>query len=396
MAAALKSVSRFWRPATVFALLLVPVLTVWNLTAAEFAPKRVLKIGRQLAGVTETPDSVPISLRTFADGALQKEAMRDVSEANPLRPALIRLSNQVRVKLYGAYGAPGIVAGSNGQLIEQAYVDEYCRRDLAVLETKARDWIPKLKQLQDGFTKRGHTFLYLITPSKMAHMPEAFVSHVNCPSAPDARSRYLPTYTRMLREAGVRFVDLASLTHSLKGRYEIDVFPQGGVHWNALGVANAADAVLAELNRDGPVAPRLKWTYRVTNKATGSDRELIDLVNVLFPRASFATAQVTFEKRNCGDFPVSQKTVALVGGSFIHDLARALLANGCLSELNSYNYLYRGRRGGPSYKILKDRLTAADIEPLAGADIVLLEENEQVLPGSAHAEELYRVLTRPR
>jgi hypothetical protein len=385
--------SRNWRPVAAGLLLLLPVLTLWNLGAADLAPKLVIKIGRQLSGVTEDPAPAPVSLRTFADGALQKSAMQAVSDANPLRPPLIRLANQVRYKLFGAYGAPGVVAGEHGQLIEQAYVDEYCRRDLTVLETKARAWIPRLKALQDSFAARGHTLLYVITPSKMAHMPEAFLPRLACASTPFDRTQYLPTYTRMLREAGVRFVDLATLAHSLRRRYEINIFPEGGVHWNALGVAHAADAVLAEINRERSIAPRLKWGYTITDRPAGSDRELIDLINVLLPQARYATAKVTFDKNACADFPAARMDVAIVGGSFIHALARTLLVEGCLSGLRSYNYLYRGRRGGPKYAIDKDRLTAADIKPLADADLVLLEENEQVLPGSAHAEEFYRVLT---
>jgi alginate O-acetyltransferase complex protein AlgJ len=386
---------RNWRPAAAGLLLLLPALTLWNLGAADMAPKLVIKIGRGLAGVTEEPAPVAASLRTFADGTLQKSAMAAVTEANPLRPPLIRLANQVRYKLFGAFGAPGVIAGERGQLIEQAYVDEYCRRDVAVLERRAAAWIPKLKTLQDSYAARGHRLIYVITPSKMAHMPEFFLPRVACASAPFDREQYLPTYTRLLREAGVQFVDLASLTHGLRGRYEIDVFPAGGVHWNALGVASAADAVLAQINREQAIAPRLKWGYTVTDRAAGSDRDLIDLANVLVPQTRYATARVTFDHSNCADFPASRLNAAIVGGSFIHALARTLIAEGCLTGLRSYNYLYRGRRGGPEYAIDKDRLTAADIRPLADADMVLLEENEQVLPGSAHAEEFYRVLTQP-
>jgi hypothetical protein len=391
--AATSTANRNWRPVAVALLLLLPVLTLWNLGTADFAPQLVVKIGRQLAGVTEDPATVPVSLRAFAAGTLQQSAMQAVSDANPLRPPLIRLANQVRYKLFGAYGAPGVVAGDYDQLIEQAYVDEYCRRDLAMLEGKARAWIPKLKALQDSFAARGHTLLYIITPSKMAHMPEVFLPRMACASPLFDRVQYLPTYTRMLREAGVRFVDLATLTHGLRGRYEIDVFPEGGVHWNALGVAHAADAVLAEVNRDGLIAPRLKWGYTVTDRPAGSDRELLDLINVLVPRARYPTAKVTFDKNVCADYPAARLDAAIVGGSFIHALARTLIVEGCLTGLRSYNYLYRGRRGGPAYAVDKERLTAADIVPLRDADIVLLEENEQVLPGSAHAEELYRVLS---
>ena len=53
----------------------------------------------------------------------------------------------------------------------------------------------------------------------------------------------------MLKNAGIHVVDTASLMHGLKGKYEIDLFPAGGVHWNAIGIAAADDAILAEINR---------------------------------------------------------------------------------------------------------------------------------------------------
>jgi hypothetical protein len=373
-------------------LLLLPALTVWNLGAGDYAPRLVLKLGRQLAGVTVDAPPTGLSLKSFADGRLQQSAADAIVNANPLRPPLIRIANQIRYKLFGAYGAPGVVAGERGHLIEQGYIDEYCRRDLAALENSARDWIPKLKELQDFYEARGHIFLYVITPSKMAHLPEVFLPRVHCASPARDRAQYLSTYDRMLREAGVRVVDLASLTHGLKSRYPLDLFPEGGVHWNMLGVAHAADAILAAIDARAVIAPLLTWRYAVSRRPVGSDRELVDLINVLFPRARYPTARVTFDPVNCADFPVSRMSAAIIGGSFIHSLAQTLITNGCLGGLQSYNYLYRGRRGGPAYAIDKERLGPEDIRPLRDADIVILEENEAALPGTAHAAEFYRVL----
>lgn len=382
------------RKTAIALLLLLPLLAFWNLFAESLAPKLQVKFGRRLSGVVaETP--VPLRWSTFADGSWQKYATTAVTDAIPVRPLLIRLSNNIRLKLFGAYGAYDVVAGDRGHLIERSYVEEYCRRDLGALRAKAGDWIPKLKALQDAYTAHGHVFVYFITPSKAAHLPELFVHRYPCPSAEQDRTQWLPVYAGLLRDAGINFVDAASLTHSLKGKYNVDLFPQGGVHWNAIAQAEAANALIAGIDRQGlqPPLPRLVWSYEITNVARGSDRDLLDLLNVMAPNARYPTAKVTFDAGAPCPAKTESLDAAFVGGSFIPPIAQILIRNACLRDLRGYNYLYRGVRGGEGYKTLQRRSTAADVAPLANADIMILEENESVLPGSAHASELYRVIT---
>ncbi|HLL27373.1 MAG TPA: hypothetical protein VKT73_06950 [Xanthobacteraceae bacterium] len=376
-------------------LLFVPLFTLWNLFADAFAPKLALMIGPKLLGVTEAPPPVRWNLHSFADGEWQKRITDTVTDAIPLRPLLIRINNQLRYKLFGYAGAAGVVTGQGGQLIEKYYLDEYCSRDLAAFEPKAREWAARLKEIQDFYAARGKIFIYLITPSKAAYMPENFARELaGCKSSAEDRAGFLPLYDRVLREAGVHVVDTASLIYGLKGKYEIDLFPAGGVHWNAIGVANAEDAILAGINREAnaAVAPKLAWRYEVVDRAKGTDRDLLDLLNVLAPNARYATARVTYQPAVCGAMPASSLKIAMVGGSFAGTLGPTLINDGCLSRLEVYNYLYRGMKAGPNFKTVKDRLTAADIPPLRDADILILEENESLLPATNYAEEFYRVI----
>jgi hypothetical protein len=227
-------------------------------------------------------------------------------------------------------------------------------------------------------------------------MPENFARELaSCASSERDRSGMLPLYDRLLADAGVHFVDAASLTYGLKGKYEIDLFAAGGVHWNAIGIANAVGAILAEINRQAEkmVAPKVSWRYEVVNRANGTDRDLLDLLNVLLPNARYATARVSYQSaKACNEMPASSLKAAMIGGSFADTLGQTLINEGCLSRLEMYNYLYRGLRAGPDYKTVKNRLTASEILPLREADILILEENESALPASAHAMEFYRVI----
>jgi hypothetical protein len=339
---------------------------------------------------------VSLSFHSFADGSLQKTLTRAITDAFPFRLLLIGMNNQIRYKLFGYSGAAGVITGEHGQLIEKGYLDEYCTRNLAAFEPKARDWAAKLKEIQDFYTARGKIFIYLITPTKVGYMPENFVRQLaSCASSEGDRAGMLPLYGRLLTEAGVHFVDAASLTYGLKGKYEIDLFSVGGVHWNAIGIANAEDAILAEINRQAgrAIAPKLSWRYEVIDRAKGTDRDLLDLLNVLLPNPRYATAHVNYQPaKACNEMPVASLKAAMIGGSFDDTLGLTLINDGCLSRLEMYNYLYRGLRTGVDYKTVKDRLTASDILPLRDADIVILEENEPALPASGHAMEFYRVI----
>lgn len=373
-------------------LLALPIATAWNLVARSYAPKLEIRLGRDLRGVVEPPKPFQWSWQAFANGDNQRAMAYEVTQAIPLRRMLVRVNNQIRYKLFGAFGAPGILRGENDQLIEKAYLDEYCARDLAKMEAPARLWASQLKELQDSLQSRGHTFVYLITPSKVAHFPEAFVNRFPCTSTPRDRLGKVPAFVAMLKAAGVNVVDAATLTHSLKGKYEFGMFPNGGVHWNQLAVAFAANALIEEINRQRAmkIAP-LQWTYTVSTNATGEDRDLLDLLNILLPRPDYTVPIVRYAPREC--VSETRLDVAVIGGSFIHTLSETLARAACLHGLKSYNYLYHGQRGGPGYKVLKGRMTRDDIAPIGNADIVVLEENESIFPQSiGHATELYKIL----
>lgn len=376
-------------------LLALPAATAWNLFARSYTPKLEIRIGRNLRGVVEPPKPFQWTWRAFANGDNQRAISYEVTQSVPLRRALIRVNNQIRYKLFGQFGAPGVLRGNDGHLIEKVYLDEYCARDLAKMDAPARLWASQLKELQDFIQARGHAFIYLITPSKVAHFPEAFVNRYPCASAQRDRDNKVPAFVAMLRAAGVNVVDGATLTHAMKDKYEFGMFPQGGVHWNQLAVAYAANALIEEINRQRKtqvIAP-LKWTYTVSDNAKGEDRDLLDLLNILLPQPQYKVPVVRYTPRQCG--PEAKLDIAVIGGSFIHVLSETLARSACLHGLRGYNYLYGGMRGGPKHTVMKRRLTPAEILPIADADVVVLEENESIFPReTGHAFELYKRLLK--
>ena len=169
-------------------LALLPLGTAWNLFVARNNPKLALQIGPKLGGVVYD-NKVALSWASLGDGSFQKAAASHIADAIPIRPLLIRMNNQLRFGLFGEMTAPDIVQGARGQLIERVYLDDYCKRTEGMGKTLAAEVLPKLRDVQDYYDKRGDIFVYIVTPSKAAHLPEYFVDRVPCPSTPAASAK---------------------------------------------------------------------------------------------------------------------------------------------------------------------------------------------------------------
>lgn len=376
-------------------LIALPLLTAWNLAVATLQPKLEIKIGPKLAGVTR-PLPLEWSLSSLIDGSLQKAVTERVTQALPIRPLLVRFNNELKFELFGDLTLPGVIQAPGGQLIEQLYFDEYCGRTENLAETRAQTIIPKLKAIQDYYRSHGAVFLYLITPSKVAHMPERFLPGRVCPSTLAARTQFIPQYAELLRRAGIDVLDLATFIHGLKGTYDFDLFPQGGSHWNDVGGARAATLIADEINRQAgrTLVPPFTFTYALSGVTAGVDRELADLLNTFFPPMAYLTPKVKFQPSvSCATSPSQTLDVAFVGSSFSHLPAEILMRDNCLAELNTYFYLSLGRFGGEPYQKLQSDLSAADLVRLKDAKIMLLEENESFAGTASYIDRLRTILS---
>jgi alginate O-acetyltransferase complex protein AlgJ len=378
-------------------LILLPLGTAWNLIAAQNFPSLILQIGPKLSGVTyDTP--VVFSWSQIRDGTFQKAVVSRITDAIPIRPLLIRLNNEVRYHLFGELTAPQVVRGANGQLIERSYLNDYCNRTQGMGVTLAADILPKLRDIQSYYENHGGVFVYLISPSKAAHLPEYFIDRVPCPSTLAARAQLVPDYVGALRKAGIHVVDAATLIHSVKGNYSFDLFPRGGVHWNDVGGALTVSAVVSEINHlaGREMIPPFKFTYEMSSALSGADRELVDLLNVFFPPLGYRTPKVSFQPSiPCEESPARQLNVAMVGSSFGHLPSRILIEANCLDRLQFYYYAFLGRFGGIPFHEMQRNLVDADFSRVRDAKVMILEENESFIDRASYIDPLRAILNRP-
>jgi alginate O-acetyltransferase complex protein AlgJ len=361
-------------------LALLPLVTVWNLAVS---PSREIRIGPKLGGVTfEAP--VTMSWSSLQDGSLQKAVASRLTDAFALRPLLIRVNNEIRFGLFGVPTARQLVRGRNGQLIGQNYLDEYCSRTEGQGARLAAGIIPKLRAIQDYYSERGVVFVYVVSPSKAAHLPAA-------------RAQLVPQYVNALGDSGINVLDGAGLIHALKGRYEVDLFPQGGEHWNDLGGALVVSALVKEINAHAgrEIVPPYTFTYTLSRPAGGADRELVDLLNVFFPPLGYLTPKVNYvQSTPCGQGGARTLDAAIVGSSFGHLPASILIEHNCLSALSLYYYARLGRFGGVPYRELQRNLGDNDLAALRNVKLMIIEENEFLIGRFSYIDEVVGVVGR--
>lgn len=326
-----------------------------------------------LVGMQLPAERPPLTLATLWSGAYQKAAEDNAAAALPPRPAIVRAFNQAQWNAFGtSYMASGtIIRGRKGALFEESYITAKCGLLVPVkLETLPR-FAQRLRRVQDWFEARGQRFVYVMAPVKTTWFPELIPTSYPC-RGPKADSIY-PAAREALEAAGVRWVDGRAALEAQRGKLGYELFPRNGIHWNDLGVAVAADALVDELRRQGLAGPKLAWTVETAPDEVGSDRDLASLLNLAHPPRAWKTPRVT--PHPLGPPGSGKLTLTAVNDSFMDTLSFYLSRTELVSRARNYGYVnlapveYRsdGVAAIPPEGLLNDLKTA---------DIVVLETVE--------------------
>jgi alginate O-acetyltransferase complex protein AlgJ len=372
------------------AAILVPAgLLLADEIVAALPPYHHIKITPGLTGVTLPIDPEPTAARLL-DGAWQADYARMIGSRTPLYPFAVRLKDQILYSVFGLSGIPAVLVGRGGSLIEAEYAHEYCSRDRAAFAPLAKDWAPKIRQMQDAYERHGKTFLYVITPSKVAQYPDLLPAGYPCPAPPADREGLLPLWRQALTEAGVHFVDTTQGVAAAHGRYPFPLYPRGGTHWNSVAAALATNAIAAGLH-DALVPPMdIAWTMKA--RPVWPDTDLAQLMNLLregpLDPAPYVALSAPPPPDGCR--PVS---IAIVGGSFMNRPAEYLALGPCRPHVEEWQYWTVFDINWPPGIDAKASVDpAARDRKLLTADVILYEENEQLVARSAHGPAFYDFL----
>jgi len=354
---------------------------LWNFAVERDWPKLRIRSAHPLFGVAK-PKPAPWTLDAFLSGETQKAVSANLGRSLPVFPISVRARNQLVFTLFGSSGAPGVVVGRNAQLYEQFYIDEFCKRGVTPNLARIDEWATTIREIQDAAEAAGKRFLYVISPSKAARYPEDLPRSASCASRASNMPDKLAPYLSALRERGAHFVDGADFISQKRGDYPVPLFPRGGTHWNSLGAA----LTLREMTRvvPSPIGD-FEFDWSVAPEAVGTDRDLVELMNLLWPDVTYPTTIITRAgaPATCARPP----RLLAMGGSFVHEILAASTQAPCPPQVDYWFYMrteengvelghFRRAPGDPSNGERQSAEASALDENLRGADLIVLEENE--------------------
>jgi alginate O-acetyltransferase complex protein AlgJ len=349
-----------------------------------------------LHGVTQ-PVTPALSVGALLSGTYQSQVATGLSAWLPIYALSVQLKNELLFRLFHVAGVPGILVGPKGDLVESFYAVEVCRRDPAAFRPVAAAFLPRLRQIQDIVEARGKRFVYVISPSKPAMDPGALPKRLHCPASFAARAETSNLWGQMLEAAGVHTVDAPILLAAAAPRYPFDFFPPGGTHWNHVGSALATQAAVAAINASGPapLLPPFEFTWAMSHDPRGEDRDLAELMNLLWPRVNYAVPQVSV-RNDAPGVACRPVHVTIIGDSFMHQVAEHLMNGPCHPEVDmwgSWRVTHMTWHWPQSFWVMAPMDPDMRARSLRDADVIIFEENDSATARSGYGALLYDFLT---
>lgn len=333
-----------------------------------------------LQGMQTRAPAVTLGLRPVLDGSFQSAAAAWVGDHIAQRSTIVRAYNEVLWRSFGtSYMANrSLVRGLGGTLFEQNYILAYCGirsiTDITSLPAFAR----RLRVTEDWFVQRHRRLVYYLAPVKTSWFPDRIPASFPCPAG--KRDQVRSSVLTAFQKAGVDFVDGRAVLEAQRGQIPVELFPRNGIHWNWLGTAIGTNALLLKLRELGlTTLPLLRYNVTATSQEEGSDRDLSDLLNLIWPPPSDLAPRVAVTPAE----PAGTLRLAAVNDSFFEYLPITLLDAGRIFRSETvFGYLTLDQRHYESGEMVPIKKNAAGImQTLLDADVVVLEEVESRVGG---------------
>ena len=354
---------------------------IWNFAVERDWPHLRIRSASPLAGVAKIKPA-PWSIDAFLSGETQRAVSMNLGRVSPVFPISVRAKNQLIFSLFNKSAASGVVIGRHNQLYEQYYIDEFCSRTAEFDEKHIQKWARTISDIERALTSLNKKFIYVISPSKAARYYEDLPASAICAPYASAMPDKLRPFIQALTDAGVHYVNAADLITKKRADYSVPLFPRGGTHWNSLGAALA----LREISEIAPSQlGRFDFGWRLAPQAEGTDRDILDLLNLLWPDITYPTTIIyqKDETPSCASHPF----VLAMGGSFLHEILAAMTIAPCPPEIDYWFYMRtednnielghykRAPKDASNGERLSTQPSLLD-NNLRQADLIVLEENE--------------------
>lgn len=373
------------------AMIAVPSLLVFGNALHKYIAGVPMYSDTALRGVQVSAPMPELTIRSLFSGDFSQQYTPYFGQHFPLLAPAVRMNAQLYWSVLRQSPVTFITLGRKQMLYETRYIEEYCSRNIAAFRPAAEAWAAKLMQIQRWYAARDKIFLYVITPSKPSIEPEWIPAGWPCAASIADRRDFHAAYRAILDDAGVNVVDAVETTRAAKRDFPFPPFPRGGTHFNSVSAALAAQQVIGVLTRVGTWRRMHDFNFTwIMGEPNEVDTDLRDAMNVPYTGMDYQTPRVTIEPST-----VAQCTPVLmgqVGGSFVYEINRVLQRTACPPKIDLYEYYRNTMAFYPG-----DRRFPVDAERrtwflLDAAEVVLLEENEEIAARSEHGQAFYDLI----
>ncbi len=330
-----------------------------------------------LAGVVPPPAPPSFSVRSIRNGEWQKGVTQQFNENFPGREFIIRVTHEAYLRLLRTTGINSrpwdITLGRGKNLFVNSYLIEYCIEREPPESLKPL--VERLRVLQDALRRKQIAFVFLLTPSKPAIVPETIPRRWL--ARYDQRPRSIDHFRPMLKEAGIDYVDGIAITAALKEKAPVPIFPEGGIHWSAYATWHVANAVITKLKDQGMSVqtidnPVLKISQNPTHEA--------DIVKILDLVAPWHFPVINVTPRHLNVPEIDRPNCVVIGGSFNFGVDSLMSSSAQFAEIDVYFYYNVNKVYLRDGKVAF--LPAATINfarDIFATDCLILEINESLL-----------------
>lgn len=268
---------------------------------------------KSLNGVFPVTEIPVFSCSTWMAGAYQDQFRASLEDSIGFKQDLVRLYNQVDYSFFSVPHASKIVAGKNGYLFADMYINGYLGNDF-VGKPFINDKIEALKFLQDYlWIDRGILVLVVFTPAKGYYYPEYIPDRFLKKRNDLTNYGY---YLQRCREAGINYIDFNQWFLDLKDTSQNMLYPKTGIHWSSYGAYLCGDSLRryleVRLNRELP--HMITDSIEIVKEARDEDDDIARTMNLIWeiphPLMTYPKFHFTYDS-------VQAKPAALfVGDSF--------------------------------------------------------------------------------
>lgn len=373
------------------AMIVVPSLLVYGNALHKLVAGVPMYSDTALRGV-QVPAPMPeLTLQSLASGDFPRQYATYFGQHFPLLAPAVRMKAQFYWSVLRQSPVGFITLGREQVLYETSYINEYCSRNIAAFRPTAEAWAAKLMQIQRWYAARDKIFLYVITPSKPSIEPEWLPPGWPCAASLADRRDFHAAYRAILDQAGVNVVDAVETTMAAKRDFPFPPFPQGGTHFNAVSAALAAQQVITVLTRVGTWRRMDDFSFTWTMAEPSEvDTDLRDAMNVPYIGMNYLTPRVSLKPSTAAQ--CTPVIMGQVGGSFTYEINRIFQITACPPKIDLYEYYRNTMAFYPG-----DRRFPVDPERRAwflldAAEVVFLEENEELAGRSEHGQAFYDLI----